>query len=77
MVSVNGEPATRRTQFVLQQAKPGSELAVVVRREGQEVPLKLAVGSKQVKRLHVEEEHDASPEQVALRKGWLTQEDAR
>ena len=71
LVQINGHAVTDTTQKGLDQMIPGQKLQLKVRRGTQTLKIKFSPGTREETKYRIEEIPEATPEQLALRNGWL------
>jgi predicted metalloprotease with PDZ domain len=72
ILKLNGRPLEGLPQEALIAAKPGSEVKLTVRRGAQNLDLKFRLGRVEETVYTVQEDSNASPDEVAIRESWLT-----
>ena len=72
LVAVDGVPVASGVEFVPPEWRPHQRVEIQVSREGQIHELKFAIGTTRQISYHVEEDTQASQEQLRVRNGWLT-----
>jgi len=71
ILEMNGQPVPESFRRDLEQLQPGRKLELRVRRDARKIKIKFAVGARREPQYRIEELPSATPDQLAVREGWL------
>lgn len=71
ILEMNGQPVPESFRRDLAQLQPGRKLELRVRRDARKIKIKFPVGERREPQYRIEELPSATPDQLAVREGWL------